>query len=609
MRPPVGLTVNTLKGFVLTVLVALLGTTTAEAQVPSLDARVNMNVVEQDLSQVVQFLRERSGANIVILAGGENKVRDLQLSDVHWRDALEYAVELAGCVVEEDKSGVLAISRPVRVTFNFPDADIREIIDTIGKVSGANIITGPEVSGTLAVRLNDVPWRDALDEIVKTRGYTVVQEKRGILRVVDPATLKEQMFTRYYRLRFLRPRGDYVPVINSEFVDGNAQLPRGDVKEHFTVLDAFRSTLTNSGNAKGELEYIDSENVLMITDTVQVHESIREIINRLDVEPAQVFCDVKFVSTLNTDLLSLGVDYGDEGPKVSLSGGQIPITFPFDLGEGGFEDYMIVNRRGFGPFANPDLNEGATITPSTIFGALSFTEFQATLRLLQRDTKAEVIQAPKLITLDGKAATIFVGETVRYAEAKSEQGQAGGLVLSVEEAQGSPVEVGFQLLVRPYVVPGASQMMMEIIPKETSLSGDSTGSSLAPAGFDIFTVGAAGLEGSIALPRTRASTMVTQMMLHSGQTAVIGGLTTDTDTTIVSRVPFLGRIPIIGWLFKHKADTRDRRSLVIFLTPYLLQSPEDNEAVLQMELSRRRSRLKDELDALYESAGSPYEAD
>ena len=236
--------------------------------------------------------------------------------------------------------------------------------------------------------------------------------------------------------------------------------------------------------------------------------------------------------------------------------------------------------------------------PNTIYGALSFTQVAATLKMLQRDTRAEVIQAPKIITLDGHEATIFVGETVRYAEAKSEQGQAGGLSLSVEEAEGSPVEIGFQLLVRPNVVPGTRKMQMEVIPKETSLSGSSAGSALAPAGFDLFTVGAAGLEGSIALPRTRSSTLITNMTLESGQTAVIGGLTTDTDTKIKSQVPLLGSIPILGQLFKHRTHTRDRRSLVIFITPTLVHNSEDTEFLLQQELARRSARLKDEIEKL-----------
>ena len=567
----------------------------AAAQVPSLDARVSLNFVERELSQVVQELRDRSGANIVLLEGGTEKVRDLQVSDIYWRDALDYAAELAGCVVNQDKSGVLTITRPPRVGFEFDNADITEIIMTIGKAAGANIIVGPEVSGTLRVKIDGVPWRSALEEIVKTRGYTVVEEQRGILRVVDPVSLEKQKITKSYQLRYVRPKSVRVPLIRSEFIEGNDRAPQGPATEHFTVLEALRKALSS----QGELDFIETQNVIIVRDTTQVHETIQEIIRRLDVEPAQVFVDLKFVSTSNIDVLNLGVDYGDAGPRVSVSGSQIPIELPFSIGDSGWEDGIIASDFGNGPVATNGggLNAGNTIAPDTIFGALSFTQVQATLRMLQRDTETEIIQAPKIITMDGNEATIFVGETVRYAEARSEQGQAGGLQLTVMEAQGSPVEVGFQLLVRPNVIPGTRKIAMEVIPKETSLSGTGT-SNLAPAGFDVFTVGSAGAEGTIALPRTRSSTMITQMLLESGQTAVIGGLTTDADAETISRIPYISRIPIVGELFKHRVQQRDRRNLVVFITPSLVHSAEDTEFLLQQELQRRRRSLRDQVDAL-----------
>jgi len=575
---------------------ALMGLTApALAQVPSLDARVNVNVVEQDLAKVVQYLRDRSGANIVIIEGGERMVRDLQITDVHWRDALDLATAQAGCVVEEDKSGVLKISAPPPVDFEMDeDVELTDVINSIAKIADVNILISPEVAGTVRGRIKNVPWRAALEEICKLRGYAVVEDQRGILRVVDPLSLEQQQVTRIYNLRYLRPIGPRVPVIKTEFHDGGPRPPEGEATDHFTVLHSLRKALSPSG----ELDYMKEQNALVIRDTTQVHEAIHEMLRQVDIEPAQVFIDVKFVSTTNTDFLSLGVDYGDAGPQVSLSGGQIPVEFPFELGAGGWEDDIIANSSNSGPFSDNNLNDSNTLIPDTIFGALSFTQVAATINLLQRDTNAEVVQAPKIVTMDGNEATIFVGETVRYAEAKSEQGQAGGLQLSVSEAQGSPVEVGFQLLVRPNVIPGTKKVLMEVIPKETSLSGASSGSALAPAGFDIFTVGAAGAEGTIALPRTRSSTMFTQMLVESGQTAVIGGLTTDVDTKVQTRVPYLSRIPLVGELFKHKSETRDRRSLMIFIQPRLVHSAEDTEFLLQQELSKRRGRLIEEVEAL-----------
>ncbi len=577
-----------------------------DAQVPVSDARVDLRVEGRSLAEVVQYLREQSGINIVVVDGGDTAV-SLDLSDVYWREALDIASELAGCVVEERTGGVLAVARPPRVDFAFDNAELTQVIDTIAKLSGANIVVAPEVTGTLTLRLTNVPWRDALDVAVKTLGYTVVLEERGILRIVDPLTLQAQMETRSYQLRYIRPESKYVPVLQSEFIQ-KLKPVQGDVVEKFPVIEALRKALSPGG----ELDYIYTQNVFIVRDTAQVHAQIKDMLDRLDIEPAQVFVDVKFVSSSTNDLSSLGVDYGDLGPQASYGGGQIPITFPFNLGGGGFEDLIIASPDGEGPYANgvtgvPGGNLAIPLAADTIFGALSFTQWAGTLRLLQSDLTTEIIQAPKLIALDGVPSTIFVGETIRYAEAKTEQGQAGGLSLSVQEASGSPVEVGFQLLMVPHVVPGTSKLTMEIIPKETSLSG--TGDpSVAPQGFDVFTVGASGLEGSIALPRKRSSTIVTSMLLDSGQTAVIGGLTTETEIHRESRVPYLHKIPVIGWFFEHEEHSVDKRHLMVFVTPQVVRSSGESQRILERELDRRRKEYKRILgDLIGQGAGESLE--
>ena len=567
------------------------------------NTRITMAQEDVPLEAIVDSIRGASGANILFRPAPEGEmliserlIERIQVDNVPWRKALELAAELAGCVVEEGEMDILFLARPPMVSFQLQDQDIREVIDLIGKMSGANIVWAPEVSGTISLRLNGVPWRDALDVATKTLGYTVVEEARGILRVVDPLSLQAQMETRSYQLKYVRPPRAWVPVLSSEFVEGGTKAPSGDVEKDFPLLDALRNVLSEGS----KLDYVQASNTLLIRDTVQMHKRVSEIIGGLDIEPAQVFIDVKFVSTTNADLYDLGVDYGDSGIGISASGGQIPITFPFDLGGNGFEDSIIANDSGVGPFTDPSLNAGDTVVPSTIFGALSFTQVAATLRMMQKDTSTEVVQAPKLIAIDGKEATIFVGETIRYAEAKTEQGQAGGLSLSVVEATSSPVEVGFQLLVVPHVIPGTDRMMLDVIPKETSLSGTGD-SSLAPPGFDVFTLGASGLEGSIALPRKRSSTIVTSMILDSGQTAVIGGLTTDTNVESESRIPLLASIPYLGELFKYESSSQERRSLVVFITPTVLRSSEDSAALLQSELEERRRAIEEGLMSLLEA--------
>jgi type II secretory pathway component GspD/PulD (secretin) len=160
------------------------------------------------------------------------------------------------------------------------------------------------------------------------------------------------------------------------------------------------------------------------------------------------------------------------------------------------------------------------------------------------------------------------------------------------------VDVGFQLLIVPHVMPGTNNMTLDVIPKETSLSGGSGASALSPAGFDVFTVGASGLEGTIALPRTRSSTIVTTMLLESGQTAVIGGLTTEQEQKSVSRVPYISRIPLLGELFTYRKKDRQRRSLLVFVTPTIVHSAQEQEVLLRSEFERRKMSLKKQIEAL-----------
>jgi general secretion pathway protein D len=233
-----------------------------------------------------------------------------------------------------------------------------------------------------------------------------------------------------------------------------------------------------------------------------------------------------------------------------------------------------------------------------IFGALNFTEVTAALKLLQQDVHSEIVLAPKIVALDHQEATIFVGETVRYAQARAEQGQAGGLQLVVEEAPNSPVSVGFQLLVVPHIVPGTDKIQMDVIPQSDALSG--TGATqLAPAGFDVFTVGSGTGDGQIALPRVSSSTIATQVLLRSGQTAVLGGLVTDTLSETVTQVPLLGDIPLLGWLFKHRASNKIKTSLIVFVTPRVIRSPEEVQDSVRRMIAEREEMITSEKRAIF----------
>jgi type IV pilus assembly protein PilQ len=549
-------------------------------------ARLTLKLKDRDLGDIVASIRRKTNANI-ILDPGITETVTIELQDVHWRQALDLVAAQAHCIVRELDGGVLKIEQPQPVFFAFENTDIQKVVDTIGKISGANIVVSPEVQGQITVRLKDVPWRHALDACVKTLGFVVVDDN-GILRVMPPSNIELDLVSERFPLRYVRPQSIYVPFIESEYIKNEraqVQYSKGEI--NFTLLEALRAMITPE---IGRLDYIAESNVLIIRDTRPVVDAIRKTIEIIDVEPAQIFLDVRFVTTSNEDILDIGVNPGGGGWSPSIGLGAIPHRLPFDMGAKGWEDDIIASDADTGPFATTGqggLSSANLTIPDVVFGALDFTTVSMTLKMLQKDASTEIVQSPRITALDHRTATIFVGEAVRYAQARVEQGQAGGLLLALEEGDQSPVSVGFQLLATPHIVPGTDKVILEIIPKRTALSG--TGSTtLAPAGFDVFTIGTSSSEeGRIALPRVSSSTLATTVLLSSGQSAVLGGLKSKTETESTTQLPYLGDIPILGHLFKNKTRQEVTTTLLVFVTPSIIRSSEETQERVNRMLEER----------------------
>jgi type IV pilus assembly protein PilQ len=540
------------------------------------EGKVTLDVVERPLKDVVDYIRDLTEVNLFVSPEAEDQKVTIKVRNMPWRTFLDLVADKTGCVLDSRDSSVVKIERPPRVTFTFEDTDIKKVIQLIADYSGANVIIAPHVEGSVNVSLRDIPWRDALDTIVKTLGFTVVEEDRGILRIMSPSMLKEQLETQVFTFKYVRPPDPIRGTIKSSVSVGSIAAPLDDVEKEFPLLKAFRAAVA----PEGTLEYIKSSNSIVVTATRPKLNKLVELIQEVDLEPSQVFVDMQFVTTSNTDFLDVGIDPGENGFSVGMDFGSMTHRLPFNLGEGGWLEGIAANP--VGPAALP--SGGFT------FGTLDFTKTQLALRLLKQDKSSKVVQAPKLIALDNQEATIFVGETIRYAKTEASSSQSGGLEYAISEADNSPVQTGFQLLVIPHVIPGTKRVMMTVIPKSVALTGTST---VLP-GFDEFRTGSGLSEVSILLPRESSAEMVTHMILDSGETAVLGGLLTDRDIESTNAIPLLGDIPIIGWLFKNERKTKTKDHLIVFITPRLLESSDAVRSSLQRELEERRNRITEE---------------
>lgn len=561
------------------------------------DTRITLSVKDFPLPDVINYIREQARVNIIL---GEDVDRDQRVSvevdRVPWREALKIVADRTECVIIRKADNLYVLEQPVRITWKFQSSPITSVIEAIAKVSGASIVVAPEVTGNVHLTLTNVPWRTALDTVAKSLGFAVVEEDWGILQVVHPSKLKEQLETRMFRLKYVRPPAVYRPKIDTEYATGSPKAPTESPDDDFSVLKALKNALSDAGS----LEYIAKHNTIIVKDIAPVLGDVERLVKELDVEPPQVFIDIKFVTTTNTDALSFGVDIGNEGIAAGLTGSAIPSRLPFTIGSSGFDLLPDRHTDQGGSNGLPGLTPDE-LKSATTFGRLDFTQVAFTLKLLKQDRQSRVVQAPKLIVLDNQEATIFVGRTIRFAQTEAVEGQSGGLTFTIKEAQNSPVQTGFQLFVQPHVIPETNKIRMRLIPEAEQLVGSSSDPEVPP-GFDKFTSGAGTAnEVSISLPQIASSTLVTDLMLESGETAVIGGLITETETERVNKVPFLGDIPLLNFFFKHTEKSTTRESLIIFITPRIIRDADTVESMIQDEDLRRRARIEDEVERIFGS--------
>jgi type II secretory pathway component GspD/PulD (secretin) len=554
------------------------------------DTRVTLHVKDQPVVDVIKYIAERAGVNIVPSEGIDEKVT-VDLDTVPWRLALEIVAEKAGCVVVEKAANLIRVEQPPRVTFEFTGADIRVVVDAIAKVAGASVVLAPNVEGAVYLRINDVPWKTALDTVAKSLGYVVVEEPWSIYRVVSPSSLEAQMETRVFPVKYLRPPPNYTPKITTEYATSPQQSRQqgssADIEKNFTLVKSLRSALSGSG----KLDYVDRYNVIVVKDTPPVLAQIEKILQELDVEPAQIFVDVKFVTTACADILNYGFDIGEQGFQVGLTGSSIPSRLPFNLGTGGWNSSIIANENG----NTPGLSDEMTLD-AIQFGTLDFTRATFALTLLARDQRSRIVQAPKLMALDNQEATIFVGRTIRYAQTEATAAQNGGLQYAIREADNSPVQTGFQLYMVPHVIPNTNRIMMTLIPEAEQLVGTDPN----VPGFQVFTSGeGTPNEVSIALPQVASATLVTTLLLESGHTAVIGGLVTEQDTCRINKMPVLGDIPFLSFFFKNTQRSKVQENLIVFITPRIVRDACEIDRAVSEETQRRQKAIEEEIELVY----------
>lgn len=539
---------------------------------------ITIDVLDKDLADVLSGIGQQVDVNIVVDPNVDEKVT-LVLDSVNWRDALDVIARHTSCTVIHESTRLIRFTQPPSISIEFQDADIKVVLDLLAKQSGANIIVAEDIQGKVSLTLRDVPWREALDTIVKTAGFVTVEETQGIariIRVVLPETLKKQLETRIIKLRYIRPPEPYVAIISDIDKQAGAVSTDTEVTE-FTLLTALRKALSEDG----EMDFDQKTNSLILKDVAPRLDDIQRIIDEVDVQPALVQVEVKFISTTSDDILEAGLKLDDpntpgrDGLRIGAFGA--PTQGPTSLEN---TSAGLVNNGGTWPF---DIGNWESLgTPFQALGVLDFTQTRLLLSLVQDDDNSKIIQQPFLTTMDNYPSTIFVGEEVPFAVQKVQQDQNGNVTVSIDENERSPVNIGFTLYISPHVIPGTDTIYMNVIPKVSTLVGNTS----EIQGFDRFRFSDPGGEAStfIDLPRESSQTVVTYLRVDSGHTAVIGGLHTERQVEIESKIPLLGDIPGLGYLFKWRKVQKDVEHLLILVTPKVIKSSEVSDEIYERAL-------------------------
>lgn len=434
-----------------------------------------------------------------------------------------------------------------RLSLNFQDIEVRSVLQIIADFTDLNLVASDTVSGRITLRLDNVPWDQALDLVLKTRGL----DKRlngNVLMVAPAAEIAErerQELASRQQLEELAPlRTEYIRVryANAREMFELFRGQRGEGSSNTSTSNRGGSQATGSVlSSRGQAIVDERTNSIILTDTAERIEAFKRLVEQIDIPIRQVMIEARIVIA-NTDFRrEMGIRWGGVGYTTSGSS-----LIEFAGSTGGLDSSPASPAEWLsGRGGNLDLNENMMVdlgvnnaSGSFAFSVLTDNAFiDLELSALENSGYAEIVSQPKVITGDKQRATIESGTEIPYQEASA----SGATTTSFKEAV-------LKLDVTPQITPD-NRVIMNLIINQDSVGAIDTGS-------DIPTIDVTQLE--------------TQVLVADGQTVVLGGIFQVESLTAQDKVPFLGDIPFLGRLFKRDLRLEEKRELLIFITPKIM---------------------------------------
>ena len=449
------------------------------------------------------------------------------------------AIQETGSSVTTAPGGVYSGQR---ISLDFKDADIQNVLRILADVSGLNIITTEDVAGRLTIRLMDVPWDQALAAILKAQGLDMVRDgnivristveklkqERDAQRAADEAQKQaEPLLVRYVRVNYAKADEDLVKKV--------------------------QEVLTERGTATWD----ERTNTIVIRDISRGVASAEELITQFDTQTPQVLIEANIVEATESFSRDLGVQWGytyQASPEVGNAPGK---NFPGRIGAGGIlagGDNSPASAVPFiADFPAASVAPGAGAAYDFLLGSLDGAHsLNARLTALERQGKGKVISRPRVVTLNNVPAKIESLEILRVKLPSTGtviSTGAGGAAGTAQNAT-EQIRTGIVLEVTPQVSSDGF-IFLDVYAKSSALI--SPQQSQAPSPDDI--------------PNELSREAESHVLIEDGETFVLGGVFRNTINKDDQGVPFLSSIPVLGWAFKNQRDIDNRQELLVFVTP------------------------------------------
>ena len=418
-----------------------------------------------------------------------------------------------------------------RISLNFQSIEVRAVLQLIADFTELNLVASDSVTGSITLRLQNVPWDQALDLVLKTRGL----DSRKIGNVLMVAPAQEIAERERQEIEANKQLAELAP-LQSEFI-------RIRYAKAVDVVQLFEAGSEEGGSLiseRGSVVVDERTNSIVVTDTAAKLSEIRDLIEKVDIPIRQVMIEARIVIASSNIDEQLGIRWGGgylnvDGDKfTSIAGDSASVT---DLNRqliGGSSPVALPSA----PFVDLGVAEA---TSSFAVGFTSTDLFlTAELSALEASGEGEVVSQPKVITGDKQKASIKSGTEVPYQE-----GAASGATTTAFK------EAVLKLDVTPNITPD-DRILLDLVVNQDSV-GD-----LVPSGNGGF------------IPTINTTELTTQVLVGNGETVVLGGVFKNEELVKVEKVPLLGDIPYLGNLFKSTANSQQKTETLIFITPRIL---------------------------------------